>query len=354
MRFPLKIRHRIVELRRVLARDLIPNPRNWRTHPKAQQEAMQGILAEIGYADALLARETPAGLQIIDGHILGNLKDLAGCTPQYLRRALGRLKGGEASARTSNLHRSATRTFFAWLIREGRWSSNPADRIAPASAAEPARRRRALLPEEETRLLQTAPSARALVYLVALRTGLRRGELAKLVWNDLDLDAETIRVRASIAKNRREAILPLPHDAAAALSAAFDARRDVDGTARVFGAVPVIRTFRIDLAAARDAWIKEADDDAAERRRREKNRDFLAYEDSDGRFLDFHALRVTFGTALARAGVRLQTAQRLLRHSTPVLTANVYTKLELHDLRGAVERLGGTHQQLTETARRRA
>ncbi len=157
-------------------------------------------------------------------------------------------------------------------------------------------------------------------------------------------------MRASIAKNRREAILPLPHDAAVALSAAFDAQRDVDGTARVFASVPVIRTFRIDLAAAREAWIAEADADPEERRRREKDRDFLVYEDSDGRFLDFHALRVTFGTALARAGVRLQTAQRLLRHSTPVLTANVYTKLELHDLRGAVARLSGTNEEPTRLA----
>ncbi len=65
----MKIRDRIVELRRVRAADLHPNPRNWRTHPKAQQEALRGILAEIGYADALLARETPEGLQIIDGHL---------------------------------------------------------------------------------------------------------------------------------------------------------------------------------------------------------------------------------------------------------------------------------------------
>ena len=65
----MKIRDRIVELRRVPARDLLPNPKNWRTHPKAQQEAMQGILAEVGYADALLARETNDGLQIIDGHL---------------------------------------------------------------------------------------------------------------------------------------------------------------------------------------------------------------------------------------------------------------------------------------------
>jgi len=77
-----------------------------------------------------------------------------------------------------------------------------------------------------------------------------------------------------------------------------------------------------------------------ERKRRDRNPDFLAYEDSDGQVHDFHALRVTYGTALARAGVRLQVAQRLMRHSTPVLTANVYTRLELHDLRGAVESLG--------------
>jgi DNA modification methylase len=65
----VKIRDRIVELRRVRAADLHPNPKNWRTHPKAQREALRGVLAEIGYADALLARETPVGLQIIDGHL---------------------------------------------------------------------------------------------------------------------------------------------------------------------------------------------------------------------------------------------------------------------------------------------
>jgi len=63
------IRDRILELRRVPALDLIPNPRNWRRHPKAQREALRGVLSEIGYAGALLARETPAGLMLIDGHL---------------------------------------------------------------------------------------------------------------------------------------------------------------------------------------------------------------------------------------------------------------------------------------------
>jgi hypothetical protein len=36
---------------------------------KAQADALRGVLAEIGFADALLARETDRGLMLIDGHL---------------------------------------------------------------------------------------------------------------------------------------------------------------------------------------------------------------------------------------------------------------------------------------------
>jgi len=64
------IRDRIVALRRVRAGELLPDKRNWRRHPKAQREALRGMLSEIGYADALLVRETVEGkLILIDGHL---------------------------------------------------------------------------------------------------------------------------------------------------------------------------------------------------------------------------------------------------------------------------------------------
>ena len=65
----MQIRDRIKELRRVTASELIPNPKNWRTHPVEQQDALRGVLAEVGYADALIARETPDGLMLVDGHL---------------------------------------------------------------------------------------------------------------------------------------------------------------------------------------------------------------------------------------------------------------------------------------------
>jgi len=65
----MKIKDRIKELRRVTASELLPNPKNWRTHPEAQQDALRGVLADVGYADALIARETPDGLMLVDGHL---------------------------------------------------------------------------------------------------------------------------------------------------------------------------------------------------------------------------------------------------------------------------------------------
>jgi DNA modification methylase len=66
----LRIRDRIRELRRVPAKDLVPNPKNWRRHPKAQAAALRGLLGEIGYSDALLVRELPdRKLMLIDGHL---------------------------------------------------------------------------------------------------------------------------------------------------------------------------------------------------------------------------------------------------------------------------------------------
>ena len=66
----MKIRDRIRELRRVPASELRPNPKNWRTHPQAQADALRGVLAEVGIADAVLARELDDGtLMLLDGHL---------------------------------------------------------------------------------------------------------------------------------------------------------------------------------------------------------------------------------------------------------------------------------------------
>ncbi len=53
----------------------------------------------------------------------------------------------------------------------------------------------------------------------------------------------------------------------------------------------------------------------------------------------FHDLRATTATLLARAGAPLVVAQRILRHSDPRLTANVYSRVDLGDLRAGLNRI---------------
>ena len=60
---------RVVELRRVPADTIKPNPWNWRLHPQSQSDALMEVLEEVGFAGALIARETPGGLELIDGHL---------------------------------------------------------------------------------------------------------------------------------------------------------------------------------------------------------------------------------------------------------------------------------------------
>lgn len=64
------VKNRVKEIRMVKASELHGHPDNWRLHPKRQQAAMKGVLKEVGFASAIVARELPDGsLQIIDGHL---------------------------------------------------------------------------------------------------------------------------------------------------------------------------------------------------------------------------------------------------------------------------------------------
>ena len=66
----MNIRDRIIELLRVPASSVRPCPMNWRTHGDEQRNALRGVLAEVGFAGAILARKLANGdLEAIDGHL---------------------------------------------------------------------------------------------------------------------------------------------------------------------------------------------------------------------------------------------------------------------------------------------
>ena len=69
-------------------------------------------------------------------------------------------------------------------------------------------------------------------------------------------------------------------------------------------------------------------------------------EETEEGVVDFHALRVTYITNMARSGVHPKVAQLLARHSTMELTMKVYTKLNPTDVSGAVDAIFQGHKNL--------
>ena len=47
--------------------DLVANPLNWRTHPKAQVDALSGVLAEVGWVQSVLVNRRTG--RLVDGHL---------------------------------------------------------------------------------------------------------------------------------------------------------------------------------------------------------------------------------------------------------------------------------------------
>lgn len=222
------------------------------------------------------------------------------------------------SARTANLLRQTALALAAWITAEGRGNLSDYPARIPRFDESQDRRlvRRALTTEELARLFAVAGEAgRRLWYALAYYAGLRRGELARLTWGDVDLDAGTIAIRNR--KAGRRDLLPLHAELVAELREARPLLAPgALSSARVFSTPVHHRTRAGDFARA---GIPEVD--------------------ADGRVADLHALRTTLGTNLARAGVPVQVAARAMRHADPRTTQKHYTALGLVDVAGAIDRI---------------
>ncbi|MFZ4576082.1 MAG: site-specific integrase, partial [Phycisphaerales bacterium] len=113
------------------------------------------------------------------------------------------------SARSVNQHRATIVAFVQWCVDSNRAPDNPL-RIVPKQDERKDRRRirRALSVEELGRLVGVSDRYRP-VYTIAAYTGLRRSELAKITWGDVDAAARQLRVRVGVGKAAREDYVPI-------------------------------------------------------------------------------------------------------------------------------------------------
>ena len=253
---------------------------------------------------------------------------LADVTPARVVAYLAQLREKRRSAATRNRHLKALKAYLNWLVREERSVANPIAHVAALNEETDRRHdRRALSEAEISALLATTASGpdrfglsgsdRAMLYRLALETGLRLNELRSLRVCDAELggDQPCLTVRAAFSKRRRMDRQPIPLVLARELAERVADRLPAAPLVALPRQYQVIKMLRADLAAAA-----------------------VEYEDASGRFADFHALRHTYITRLSLVADSFATLQALARHSTPVLTAR-YSHPRLSSLRSAVESL---------------
>lgn len=243
--------------------------------------------------------------------------------PQHGPAAPLRLANG-----TLNGYRAAWRAFASWLHVEGFTEKN-ALYASPRFKTKGFERVRRMaldvdqfhrLHGETLRLDRTHSSldarARAALYLVAVCSGFRRGELAALTPRSFRRSREgriMIDLEATAAKNAKPVSQPTLADVAAAMP--WIESRDRD----------------------RLLWPGLRDTFAATMLRTDAEAAGVPVRSEDGRRLDFHSLRHTFSSWLVNVlRVHPKEAQTLMRHSSMELTMGVYTQVDAEQLGASI------------------
>lgn len=215
----------------------------------------------------------------LDRHVaplLGHLA-LSDLKPSQIEAMLGELVASKGLALTtvSGIRRSLV-ACLQDALRDGLLARNPAS-LARAPRGQ-APRRRALTPDEVRTLLATDPGP---LVILAITTGLRRGELVALAWVDIDLPGRRLHVRHGATRAARKGyVIAEPKTARsirtlvlpALAVAALERQRDHQDLQR---------------EAAGEAWRETG----------------LVLTSDDGRMVDPSIASRTFAEAAARAGL---------------------------------------------------
>jgi integrase len=217
------------------------------------------------------------------------------------------------TGKTVASHIESLRSFYLWAIDRGYLDVDPLKGMAPFDAT-PVERRRALTEAELSKLLAVAPPHRRIVYSVACCTGFRKSELKALTVADLDVETCSLSLRAEFTKARCDARQPIPQSLVDQLKKLAQGRMPSDSLLRVESHID--RSFRRDLKKAGIA------------------------ENLLEQTLVFHSSRHTFCTLLQESGAMQVEAQRLMRHTDPKLTANIYSHARKDRLQAVAEAIG--------------
>jgi len=193
---------------------------------------------------------------------------------------------------------------------------------------ENARTPRWLTSEEIEVLMEAVPDRLRAVVVTFLNTGVRRGELQRLEWSDVDLNGRYLVVRNKAeghTKSRKERIIDLN-------DVLLETLRHHRGEMKArFGKVPP------------KVFVTELGTPLGHNLLRDIRQVYASVGIQDA---NIHSLRHTFGAQAVMAGIDLPTLQQLMGHAE-VTTTMIYVHVSRDHMRAAVNRLalGGRQRE---------
>ncbi len=239
--------------------------------------------------------------------------------PLVIRGYLAFLKKKGARKSTVARKLAVLRSFFRYLVREGRVGLNPAKQVSTPKQEKPLPR---FLTVDQAGALMTTPVGSRWLVLrdraileTFYSTGIRVSELVGLDPGDIDFDSGMVKV---FGKGRKERIVPIGEKAIEALRAYLVAR---PGAARFGWTEGVFCNARGGRLTPRsiDRIVKKY---------------MLRIDQPNG---VPHSLRHTFATHLLEGGADLRSVQEMLGHAS-LSTTQRYTHLQIDHLMAVYDR----------------
>ena len=261
---------------------------------------------------------------------------LARVQSRHIQAAVDRLASDGHPSMADRVRRTAKQA-FRQAIKWGLLNANPVDQLDPVRRPEP--KRGVMTAAEMGKLLSAAEgTVYYWVFVVALSTGMRKGEVLALKWGDVAPDGVTVRRTLSHRaagdgtgppKTRAGVrFVPVPPHTMAGLLAT---RSELDGP---------------------DDWVFTTRSGKRFSPRNVSHALHVAQRRAGVPEIRFHDLRRTYATQLAAGGAHPRVIQALLGHSTPTLAMTIYTEATESARRAAVvDVLGGGSSGRRATAR---
>jgi integrase len=237
---------------------------------------------------------------------------LAKLQPEHIDRMLASLsEGGSLSPTTVRYVYSVLRTGLGHALRQGKIVRNVATLVDPPAKAH--REQQPLSVEQvRTFLAGVHGDGREALYLTALGTGLRQGELLALRWQDADLATGTLTVRNTLQRFTRQLAAPKTESSRRSLRLPQSVVVALAGHRERQAVVPLNGLIFTTLAGA-------PLDSANVTRSLQRTLRRLGLPRQR-----FHDLRHAFATLALEAGEDLHAVSRALGHTTIATTADVY------------------------------